>query len=347
MPQNETTMEEMKNKGIDPEKSKKNEEIDLERRKKNEFEGEEIVNGFKNDPKFRKEFISGTNPKKRNIARLRSKMIYDFRVNYNVIISVEEFNSIVFLALWSNGTYETLNSYKKQSSFFVWLKKVAKNAILERLEEEHEISGSRTRSVGNTRLKLLSQSPEKCEMVIDDLMTGSKHHKLLTLLYVERLPEEDIIKQMDIKAEDWPNTKKEAEDKLKDALLRSSYGYEEDILHDKTRKVVTVSSDFVADLAEWCRSKTDANPLADVFGTDLSDEEVHEKVVAFLYDFSEKLKWSDSDRDIWRKRFIHNTPAVEVAREVGRTRGWLDTRYSRLNKKFCKAIRKWWKSHAA
>ena len=336
MPQNETTMEEKKNIGIDP-----------ERRKQIEAEGEEIVNKMKSDPKFCKDFICGTDPKKRNIARLRSKMIYDFKKNYNVIISEEMFNSIVLLALWSNGTWEVLNTYKKKSSFFTWLKKVAKNAILERLEEEHEITGSRTRSVGNTRLKMLSQSPVKCEMVIDDLMTGTKHHRLLTLLYVERLPEEDIMRQLDLKAEDWAKARKEADDKLKDALIRSAYRYEEDILHDKSKRPITVSSEFVADLAEWCKAKMDTNPFADVLGTNLSDEEVHERVVDFLYKFSETLDWKDRDRYIWRRRFIHNASPVELAQEVGHTRGWLDTRYSRLNMRFNKAIRKWWKNHAA
>ena len=74
----------------------------------------------------------------------------------------------------------------------------------------------------------------------------------------------------------------------------------------------------------------------------LSKEELNEKVTKFLYDFSEKLQWSDEDRIIWRLRFIENIPPVQVAEECDRPRAWLDTRYSRLNQKFTTAIRKWW-----
>ena len=72
---------------------------------------------------------------------------------------------------------------------------------------------------------------------------------------------------------------------LKDALLRSVEVNEEEVLRNKTNRVVTVSSDFVTDMAEWCKTKAGANLLSDVFGTDLSDEEVRVRAKAFLYDF--------------------------------------------------------------
>ena len=140
--------------------------------------------------------------------------------------------------------------------------------------------------------------------------------------------------------------KKAGENMLKDTLLRSVEFSEENILRDKTKHVVTVSSEFVTDLSEWCKAKTGVNPLADVFGTNLTDEEVREKTVAFLYDFSAKLKWSDRDRYIWCRRFIINADPEGLAEEVGHDRAWLDTRYSRLNAKFKKAIKEWWRSHA-
>ena len=156
--------------------------------------------------------------------------------------------------------------------------------------EEHEIPDVRSRTVGNTRLTLLSQPQGKCKMVIDDLMVGSKYHALLTAIYVDRLPEDKIMKRLHIKNEaDLLEAKKKGEYKLKDALLRSASYYVEDVLHEKSKHVVTVSSEFVADLSEWCKAKTGVNPLSDVFGTNLSDEEVCQKTVDFLYDFSAKL----------------------------------------------------------
>lgn len=329
-------MDEKKYNGFDP-----------ERLENFENEADYIMDGLRNDNKFRQRFIYGTDPKKCNMARLRSKIIKDIKDNYHVIVSDDTFNEIVYLVLWAGGTWKTLDTYSKQCTFFAWLRRVAKNALMERLEDEHWITEGRTRTVGNTRLTMLSQSESKCQLVIDELMVGTKYYDLLKLIYVDRLPQKDIIKKLNMKEEEYEGIKKKADNKLKDALLRSDYHFEADVLHDKSARVVTVSSEFVADMAEWCKSKTGVNPLSDVFGTDLTDEEVRVKTVEFLYDFSAKLKWSDEDRYIWRQRFVENTAPVQVAKEVGRSRGWLDTRYSRLNKKFNKAIKKWWLSHAA
>jgi hypothetical protein len=84
-----------------------------------------------------------------------------------------------------------------------------------------------------------------------------------------------------------------------------------------------------------------------VFGTDLSDEEVRVRAKAFLYDFSAKMAWNEQDCYIWRRRFIENVAPTDVALEVNRDRAWLDTRYSQLNRKFKKAIKRWWKANAA
>ena len=321
--------------------------FDPERLENFENEADYIMDGLRNDAKFRHRFIYGTDPKKCNMARLRSKIIKDIKDNNHVIVSDETFNEIVYLALWAGGSWKTLDTYSKQCTFFAWLRRVAKNAVMERLEDEHWITVGRARTVGNTRLTMLSQSETKCQLVLDELMVGTKYYDLLVLIYVDRLPQKDVIKKMKMKVEEYEEIKKMADNKLKDALLRSDYSFEQDVLHDKSGRVVTVSSEFVADIAEWCKVKTGVNPLSDVFGIGLTDEEVRVKTVEFLYDFSSKLKWSDEDRYIWQQRFMENAAPVELAKEVGRSRGWLDTRYSRLNKKFDKAIRKWWFSHAA
>lgn len=346
-------------------------------------EGDEIIKNLKNKDggdKYCYQFFFDTTEtdergktKKKlcQIAPLRSKMIYDFQKDFGVTLMPEYFSTIVYLALWADGTWGPLDSYAGRCSFYAWLRKVARNAVMERLVEEHLIDDVWSRTVGNTRLALLSQSPSKCKMVIDDLMVGSKYHGLLTAIYVDRLPEEKIMKKLHIKnTDEFTAAKKAGENKLKDAMLRSVEYSEEDILRDKKKHIVTVSSEFVADLSVWVKAKTGVNPLSDVFGTDLTDEEVHEKTVEFLYDFSAKL-WPEKvgnpdetdektikknkekaennkrDRLIWCERFIKDSSPVDVANMVNHDRAWLDTRYSRLKDKFEKAIKEWWKSHAS
>lgn len=328
--------------------------FEAEQPKNYKAEGEEIVKELKENSVFCRHFFFDTevtdmkgNVKKKAclIAPLRSKMVYDMKKDYGVDVKPEDISTVLYLTLWGEGSWQVLNSYQGRSSFFAWLRKVAKNAITEWLMEEHLIDDVRSRTVGNTRLALLSHSSLKCKMVIDDLMAGSKYYDLLTAIYVDRLPDEQILKQLHIKnTTEFEAVKKAGENKLKDALLRSAEYSKENFLRDKTKQIVLVSSEYVADLADWLKTKTGTNPFSDVFGTNLTDEEVSMKIVEFLYDFSAKLNWSDEDRYIWQQRFLENAAPVELAHKVGRSRAWLDTRYSRLNKKFEKAIKEWWKS---
>lgn len=318
-------------------------------------EGDAFVKNLKDSTAYCRQFFFDTEEtdskgkaKKKlcQIASLRSKLIYDLKRDYGVDVKPDDVSTILYKTLWSNGSWAALNSYEGKCSFFAWLKKVAKNAVVETLEQEGQIRDIGSMTMGNTRLALLSQSPAKCQVVIDDMLGESKYHDLLTDIYVDRVPQEIIMKKMGIDEAEFDVAKKNAEKKLKDALLRSVEFSEEDLLRSKKNHVVTVSSEFVSDIAEWYKAKVDANVFSDVFGTDLSDEEVHVKAVEFLYDFSAKMEWSDRDRYIWCRRFIEDVSPVDVAMEVERDRAWLDTRYSRLNAKFKKAVKEWWKVHS-
>lgn len=56
----------------------------------------------------------------------------------------------------------------------------------------------------------------------------------------------------------------------------------------------------------------------------------------------QKMNWTEEERIVWTLRFIEDTSPVEVAELVGRKRSWVDTKYSRLNARFNKAVREWW-----
>lgn len=318
-------------------------------------EGDAIIEKLKTDPAFCRQFFFDTeetdekgDEKKTpcQIAPLRSKMIFDMKRDYGVEVKAEDFSTIVYLALWCDGTWAPLDTFEGRSSFYVWLRKVARNALIEWLVEEHQIDDFRSKTVGNTRLVLMSLSPSLCKMAIDSLMVGSKYYRLLIAIYADRQSQEEVMCRLNMTADEYETAKKTGEKYLKDALLRSVEFSEEDFIREKTKHVVTVSTEVVADLSEWCTSKMGFNPLADVLGTSLTDEDVRQKTVEFLYDFAEKMEWSDRDRYIWCRRFIVNADPEGLADEVGRSRAWLDTRYSRLNVKFKEAAKKWWQSHA-
>lgn len=315
---------------------------DVERFNNYENEADEIRSLLKTDHAFCQRFFFGKDLKKCNIARFRNRHIAELLQTYNVKISDDTYSTIVYEALWANGTWAPLDSYDKQSTFFAWLRRVARNAVMERLEDEHIIPENRLRTVGNTRLTMLSQSEGKCKVIIDDLMKHTRYYELLTAIYVDRITEEETKKKLNLTGEEYKSMRKQGERLLKDALLRTTYSFEEDILHDKNLSVIKVSSEFVMDMAEWYRERTNENPFSDVLGFQLSDYEVKKKVVSFIYDFSARLKWTDEDRYIWRKRFLENMSPVKLAEEMGVDRHWVDLHYSRINKKFKEALKKWW-----
>lgn len=305
-----------------------------------------IMEKLQKDEIFCQHFFFDTDSKKCNITRLRRKILNELRDVYHVIIEEYEFNTIVYETLIGDrGDWAPLKTYDKRCTFFAWLRKVAHNAVFQRLEKEHVIPEFRYRSVSNTRLAMLSQPVDTCEEVLNEMMLGSEYYPILHAIYVERKSADMIMRELNLNEKTFLAMKHKAESKLKDNLLRSVCFYEEDVLRNKSSNIIRVSSEFVADIAEWCKSKSEYNPLSDVWGVNLSDEEIKERTVAFLYEFSDKLDWKDEDRYVWRKRFLENASPIHLAEQLNRTRGWVDTRYSRLNEKFNQAIKEWWKNN--
>lgn len=204
----------------------------------------------------------------------------------------------------------------------------------------------RERTVGNTRLLGMSVAPEMWEYIIKDMMPNGLYKDVLSATLVERKEEEIMIKKFGLDAEDLRKIQKKAEADLKDRLIRSDSCYEELVLRDKSSRNIEVSEEFTKEFFQWQEWKNETNPLADVLGVDLDKKELQEKVIEFLYTIPEKLKWTEEERIVWTLRFIEDTAPTEVAERVGRKRSWVDTKYSRLNVRFNKAIKEWWIKNA-
>lgn len=312
----------------------------------NTEEADKIISRLKSgDQIFAERFFYGTNSKDCNISRLRSRIISQIKYTHNVDVSVEEFGNILYTHLWDNGTWGVLDKYSYKSSFFCWLDQIARHEVMRYLEEMRMIHVNRGRTSGNTRLLGMSVDPYLWECVISEMMPDGLYKNVLMATLVERKDKSIIIKEMGIDASEFRKVQIKAENSLKDKLIRSDSHYEDIVLRDKSPHNIEVSDEFAQEFIKWQEEKRDASPLADVLGVGLQNEELQGKVASFLYEFPKTLGWSDEDRLIWTLRFIENTAPVEVAKRVGKERSWLDTRYSRLNKRFEKAIKEWWKKN--
>lgn len=313
----------------------------------NTEESDEIISRLKsNDQLFAQKFFYGTNPYGCNISRFRSKILSNIKQTYKVDVPIEEFGDILYTFLWNNGTWSVLDKYSRKSSFFCWLAEVAQHELIRYLVEMKIINVNRERTAGNTRLLGMSVAPEMWEYIINDMMPNGLYKDVLYATLVERKDEKIMVKKFGLDAEDLHKMQKKAEADLKDRLIRSDSNYEELVLRDKSSRNVEVSEEFTKEFFQWQEWKNETNPLADVLGVDLDKKELQEKVVEFLYAIPEKLKWTEEERIVWTLRFIEDTAPAEVAERVGRKRSWVDTKYSRLNVRFNKAIKEWWIKNA-
>lgn len=313
----------------------------------NTEESDEIISRLKsNDQLFAQKFFYGTNPYGCNISRFRSKILSNIKQTCKVDVSIEEFGDILYTFLWNNGTWSVLDKYSRKSSFFCWLAEVAQHELIRYLEEMKIINVNRERTAGNTRLLGMSVAPEMWEYIINDMMPNGLYKDVLYATLVERKDEKIMVKKFGLDAEDLHKMQKKAEADLKDRLIRSDSNYEELVLRDKSSRNVEVSEEFAKEFFQWQEWKNETNPLADVLGVDLDKKELQEKVVEFLYAIPEKLKWTEEERIVWTLRFIEDTAPAEVAERVRRKRSWVDTKYSRLNVRFNKAIKEWWIKNA-
>lgn len=313
----------------------------------NTEESEEIIKRLKSDDQlFVQKFFYSTNTNGCNISRFRSKILANIKQTYKIDVSVEEFGDILYTFLWNEGTWSVLDKYSRKSSFFCWLAEVAQHELVRVLEDAKLINVIPERTVGNTRLLGLSIAPEMWEYILNDIMPNGLYKDILFATLVERNTEEKMMKSFGLEKEDLHKLQKKAEADFKDRLIRSDSVYEELVLRDKKTRIIEVSDDFAKDFCVWQEGKSNANPLADVLGVDLNNEDLQKKVVEFLYTIPQKLKWTEEERIVWTLRFIEGTAPIDVAERVGRKRSWVDTKYSRLNARFNKAVKEWWAKYA-
>ncbi|MBR2367678.1 MAG: hypothetical protein IKA81_03585 [Alistipes sp.] len=302
-----------------------------------------IVESIKSDETFAYDFFYGTKPVPgKNIAGLRSRIINQVRMSYGVVVDPLDFNTILYEHLYSEGTWKVLNSYNYRSTIFQWLGTVASHCIMAHLEENGYIKISRARTPGNTRLVLKKKTPEYCRIVIDDMVKIRSMRDMLFAVYVDRIDQETIQERFGMDEEMYKLTLRASEKTLKTALLNTEHPYD-DVLVDKGARKIMLSSDFLTIIGQTNAAYNEDSPLREVLGVTPDDTEFDTKVIDFLYNFTNNLDWSDEDKYVWQSRYIKNVKPDDVAENLpNRSRPWVDTRYSRLNRQFKEAIREWW-----
>lgn len=306
-------------------------------------EAARIIDNIKSDEKFAFNFLYGSSREHgESIARLRSRILYEIWTSYKVKVNPKDFNTLLYEHLYSDGSWRALSTYGYRTTFFYWLGTVASHCIMEYLEKNGFIKISRARTPSNTKLALMDKTPVYCEAVISDMVNISLLRDILFAVYVDRLEPEVIQERFKLSAKDYNLRLCTAEKTLKTALINTIHPYEDALADVNVRKTL-VSSDFLTIIGETTSGNSENSPLREVLGVGPEDPEFEVRVVEFLYEFSSHLDWNDEDKYVWQCRFIKKMTPESVAEDLpGRSRGWVDTRFCRLNTRFQAAIREWW-----
>lgn len=301
-----------------------------------------IVDQLMSNERFAYTFLYGSSQiPGRSIARLRSGIKNMIRKSYHIELSDETISTIIYEHLWDEGAYKPLKSYNYKSTFFQWLSTVASHEVMKYLEENGFIKVNRERTPGNVRIIWKNKEPEFCQMMLDEMIHIRHIHAFLTALYVDRKNQEEIQKEFDLDEKDYKLTKRASEKTLKVALLNTDHCYE-DFLADKGARKLMVSSEFLTLIGQTNANEISDSPLREVLGISEDDANFEEKVVEFLYDFSNKLFTNELDRVVWQGRFIKGISPKDMAEMLDKTRGWVDCRYNRTNTRFKQAAIEWW-----
>ena len=306
------------------------------------LEARYLIDKIKNDKNFVNYFFYDYRDDCYNIGPICKIIISCLKRSYGCdVYSYEDIDTFLYVKLWDGGTWHNLDTYREEYGFFTWLFKVAYNLMIKKAEEIGYFKTKRKLTPGNTRLLANKVSPEDWEMYLDVLMPKGEHYEMLKHIYVNRKKTDEIIKKMHLADEkEYKSLRHRAENHLKTILIESEEDYEGVLITEKSPRCVVWHPDYERLMEEQCVDNSLDNPIGDVVGVWLSDAEVESEAGVFLSKFVHFLKWSETDICVILERCKGTSPE-SLAKKLGRRRDWVDTRYSRLKKKFLKAFDLW------
>ena len=301
-----------------------------------------LVYEIKTNEKFASQFFYGKTKDGLSIAPIRSHILSQFFEIYHVVLQPYEFSTILYEFFWSEGSWKPFDTCPQNGAFFPWLRTVAFRAVLKHLEENGLIKVPKARTVANTRLALSNKPLAYCDAVINDMVDDVTMKSFLKAVYVDNIDKLDIQKRFDLTDEAFMSLYVKSEMALKKALINRTHHYN-DALVDLHPRKINLSFDDCIGIDNVAESSDELSLIYDILDIKYGDPDAKQKVEDFIYEFSNNMPWKAEDKFVFQSRFIKDIPPVEVVKDLpNRSRAWLDTRFSRLNKDFRKAICKWW-----
>ncbi len=260
--------------------------------------------------------------------------------SFGLDIKAEDVAGATYLSCWEND-WAKLRAFKGDTTPQAWVAKIASQATYQFLVDERYIDGVGNTKTNDYRLTIRSIDDTSLRQAIVDLVFVPEQHKALELYYVEKMTDNDFFKTFghEYRAKE---ILKVAEKTLIEQLLNTENPYAEMALSSK--KAINPEIQFQSrhdriDEGDICQNQQDfRNLLMKLFKCEDWDANVHTLINVII----ESLDWTEVQEDIWRQRFIYETPSKELAEKYHVRNSWVDNVFSRLNKQFRIAIKTWW-----
>lgn len=293
----------------------------------------ELVNNIMADQRVAEEFFFKTMlPKMAALAD-------SYNRSFGLDIIAEDVANATYLSCWEDN-WAKLRAFKGDTTPHAWVAKIAAQATYQFLVEERYIDGVGNTKTNDYRLTVRSIENEQLRQAIVDLVFVPDQHKALELFYVDKMPDKEFFKAFD-NEEKAKETLRIAEQTLIEQLLNTENPYAEMALSSK--KAINPEVQFQnwhdrideGDISENHQAFRDL--LTRLFQCEDWDENVNTLINTIVI----SLEWTEVQEDVWRQRFIYETPSKELAEKYHVRNTWVDNVFSRLNKQFRIAIKTW------
>ncbi len=276
---------------------------------------------------------------------------------YKVVINIRDISTWVYAGMYDGGKWTRFSTYRGDQSIFAWTATCASQIVFKELDKQHLIPPSSNLNATNTSLTLKSmQNVEDIKMVID-LVEVPELHSVLTMIYVKRMTDEQIMAETGMSKLLLRKTVRTAETMLKEALIDK----ESMLVVRSNGKIVNLVREALSDCSGVFQTSTsdDAMAIAEKqLYTDTEENELHvllsqyhpslpflEQWVLFVVDRAQEMKWSTEEQTVFYERFYNNEDPVALARRLGRRRTWVDNIYHRQNVAITSYITQWINAH--
>ena len=194
------------------------------------------------------------------------------------------------------------------------------------------------------------------QMVID-LVEVPELHSVLTMIYVKRMTDEQIMAETGMSKPLFRKTVRTAETMLKEALIDK----ESMLVVRADGKIVNLVMEAISDCSGVFQTSSSDDAMAIAEKQLYTDNEGNElpvlqsqfrpglpfleQWVLFVLDRAQEMKWSTEEQTVFYERFYNNEDTVALARRLGRRRTWIDNKFHNLNSEITTYIINWLKAN--